>query len=136
MANDQLIAMFGEKLNDDEHLFRVLDLRLPAEDQRAVLMIGSQAEGMLRNGHYHVEYHTPNSTSKKALVAAQREKLKADHPAMEGFHSPLVQIDELKEKVALLEAENAMLKLPKGRRAPKLGEGTEDQEPEQKEDVA
>lgn len=101
------IAGFGESLRGDDNLFALVDLRLPPEDQIPRIMTGSQAEGMIRNGHYHVQAAGENSSSKANLRAAQIAKVRADNPDFSVPKTVSQQLAEAQAKIAELQAASA-----------------------------
>ena len=99
-GNPQLIEAYREQLKGDEHLFKVVDLRLKPQDQKVAIVTGTHAEGFINNGHYHVEYHGENPSSKTRL----RDKAIADGRAAYGeIALPKTVTQELEQEVKINE---------------------------------
>jgi len=104
---EEQLSSLGASLQGDENLFSLVDLRLPPEEQIPRVMIGEQAKGMIRNGHYFAKYSGPNSSSKANLRLVQIEKVKATNPDFEVPKSVSQQLADAQAKIAELEAAKA-----------------------------
>jgi uncharacterized protein YdiU (UPF0061 family) len=101
---DQLLASFGEALKGDANVFALVDLRLPPEEQIPREMIGGQASGMIKNGHYHAWLVGPNPSSKENKRQASIEAIKKANPL---YVPPKTVAQQLADTQAELEAMKA-----------------------------
>lgn len=101
--NHPLLKTYEKELVGDDHLFYVVDLNLPPEQQVPVTMVGHHVEDKLRKGHYHVEYIGENPTSRANLA---KEGLEENRRVMGTLKLPITIQDQKKA----LEDENAELK--------------------------
>ena len=86
MSSSEMVKIqlekFGDKLKSDEHLFAIVDLRLPEEQQIPRVITGVDAEGFIKNQHYHIEYIGENETSDRKLLDKRREETKQKMPSI------------------------------------------------------
>lgn len=108
----QQLSAFGEKLTGDAFLFALVDLRLPSNEQIPRIMVGSQAAGLIKDGHYHVEFVGENSTSSVNLRDKQIAEVLKNNPAVVVPKSVAEQLADAKAKIAELEAAQAKAKAP------------------------
>lgn len=101
---DNLLEGLGASLRGDENVFALVDLRLPPEEQIPREIIGEQAEGMIKNGHYHAWFVGPNPSSKANKRLASIEKIKKANPLYVPMKSVAEQLADAQTKAAELEA--------------------------------
>lgn len=101
---DNQLESLGASLRGDENIFALVDLRLPPEEQIPREMVGEQAEGMIRNGHYHAWFVGPNPSSKANKRLASIEKIKKANPLYTPVKSVAEQLAEAQAQMAQAEA--------------------------------
>ena len=106
VTNPKLLE-FGDKLNGDEHLFNIVDMRLPEREQKVVTVIGEHAEAFIKQGHYYVAYKEPNSSSRSALRDKDLDRLRLEFGEMVVPQTALQMVSARDKEIAELKAKLA-----------------------------
>lgn len=86
----------------EDHLFYIVDIRLPEHERKQVEVVGTQIEGFIRNGHYIISYSRENVRKRDGVPGGFEVTLKTHQQ----------EHDELLAEIERLKAERASLEAP------------------------